>query len=327
MKLWPFRRSRKPVGRIAFSQSPVNGAWGGSNQFVLQMERVLIRWGFEVCYDLKGQVDAILLIDPRKSASKPLGLDEVRDYKQRNPEVRVLHRVNECDQRKGTDFMDDLLAQANELADYTVFISSWLRDYHAARWFDRERPHGVIYNGADPAVFYPARGGLQARDVLRLVTHHWSPHVLKGFDVYQRLDEQIAAGEIMDVELWVIGRWPDEIQWRAARTFGPDEGEGLANKLRSCDAYITASRWEPCGMHHVEGIECGLPVLFHRDGGGIVEAAERCGVGFTDDLATAIAEVRSRLVELRRKALGAGLSGERMCLEYAEVVRRLVFDN
>ena len=241
------------------------------------------------------------------------------------PYTTLFRSVNECDQRKSTAFMDPLLAEANEVADYTVFISQWLKEYHVERWFDRRKPHAVIYNGADPAVFHPvgARRPEPGR-ALRIVTHHWSDNVLKGFDVYQQLDRLIADGLLADVEFWVIRRWPAGIQWRAAHTFPPTSGHDLADRLRRCDAYITASRWEPCGMHHVEGAQCGLPLLYHEDGGGISEAGRRYGVGFREHLEIAVLEMRERCDHYRRRLFDAMPSGDGMCLEYADVCQRLV---
>ena len=88
--------------------------------------------------------------------------------------------------------------------------------------------------------------------------------------------------------------------------------------------YLTASRFEPGGMHHVEGAQCGLPVLYHEDGGGIVETASRYGIGYRDDVAGAIVEMRSRYAELRRRVLELAPSGETMCARYEEAVESLV---
>ena len=52
-------------------------------------------------------------------------------------------------------------------------------------------------------------------------------------------------------------------------------------------------------MHHVEGAQCGLPLLYHEDGGGVVEAGLKYGVGFRDDVAEALCAARDRLPELR----------------------------
>lgn len=313
------------IARVAFNMRAVAGPWGGSSGFVSQLSAHLLRRGYQVCFDLSDEVDVIILVDPRMGGNVRFGVQQIIDYRRRYPQVRVLHRINECDQRKNTDFMDDLLREMNALADYTVFISEWLRDYHAARWFDTTRPHRVIYNGADPRLFYPV-GSAQYDHAgpFRLVTHHWSNNVMKGFDVYAEVDALISTGELKDVELWVIGRWPPEVRWQSARTWPPTHGADLARKLRACHAYLTASRWEPGGMHHVEGAQCGLPLIYHEDGGGIVEAGRRYGIGFQDDVRGAILRMRSEYAEMRRRVLEGMPSGDRMCLEYATVIQQLL---
>jgi glycosyltransferase involved in cell wall biosynthesis len=317
--------ARRPVARVAFSMRPVRGPWGGSSVFVAQLARYLRRRGYAVGFDLAGRVDAVVLVDPRVGGATRFGVPEIRAYREAHPAVRVLHRINECDQRKGTAFMDDLLREASTVADYTVFISEWLRDHHAARWFDPARPHRAIYNGADPAVFHPVGAAAHdGRGPFRLVTHHWSDNPLKGFDVYQAVDRLIADGRLADVELWVIGRWPAGLTWARARTWPPTHGVDLARKLRACHAYLTASRWEPAGMHHVEGAQCGLPLLYHEDGGGIVEAGRRYGIGFRDDVEAAVHRMRREYGTLRRQVLERMPSGDRMCVEYAEVLQQLL---
>lgn len=319
---------KQPVGTVVLTQKPVNGPWGGSNQFVKQMQTLLLSRGYDVRFDLSRKPDVLIVVDPRQSLNKPLGFDEIRRFKENNPDVAVLHRINECDRRKNTEFMDDLLKQTNEYADYTVFISEWLRRYHTERWFDPRKPHSVIYNGADPAVFYPKKKAQKRsteRQVLRIVTHHWAAAYSKGYDVYERLDGMIAENEVDGVVLRVIGRWPEEVRWRSAEIFGPLHGDELAGRLRECDVYINASRWEPCGMSQVEGIQCGLPLIYHRDGGGIVDVGLKCGVEFTDNLMGAIQTMRENYDVYRSKALSLDLGGDRMCMEFARLVRMLCF--
>src|SRR5437870_3301108 len=82
---------------------------------------------------------------------------------------------------------DALQAAANPIADYTVFLSQWLESYESERWFDRARPHTIVRNGADPRFFHPIGAAAYSRGPLRLVTHHWSRHWNKGFDVYVEL--------------------------------------------------------------------------------------------------------------------------------------------
>ena len=304
---------------------PVEHAWGGGNQWLDQVTRALRAAGYEIRFDLRWEPACIVLVDPRAGGTVVFGADEIARHKQRHPGTPCLHRVNECDLRKGTDDVDALLAGANRVADHTVFISAWLRDYHAERWFDLERPHSVILNGADPRLFSPEGSAeLEPGEPMRIVTHHWSDNPLKGFDVYEQVDRLIASGELAETELHVIGRWPGSIEWRSARTFPPATGEELAARLRSCHVYLTASRFEPGGMHHVEGAQCGLPVLYHEDGGGIVETAGRYGIGYRDGVAAAVAEMRERYPELRRRVLAEAPNGDAMAAAYRELIESLI---
>jgi len=313
-----------PVARVAINMRPTSAPWGGGNQWLVQTLRCLAARGWAVSHRLDAAVDAIVIVEPRVGGLVTFGPDDIRDHRRRHPRAVCLHRVNECDARKGTTDVDALLAEANALADFTVFVSEWLRDHHTARWFDRDRPHAVIRNGADPAIFHPLGADLlRPGEPFRLVTHHWSDNWLKGFDVYREIDDLIAGGGLPDTELWVIGRWPAEIRWKAARTHVPVTGPALASLLRHCHAYVTASRWEPGPMHPVEGAQCGLPVVYHEDGGGLVETCRRYGVAFRGDVRAAILEARERWTELRAKVLANAPSGDAMSVAYARELQRL----
>jgi glycosyltransferase involved in cell wall biosynthesis len=316
----------RPPATVAISMRSTSGPWGGSSVFVSQLRTFLRARGWRVTYRLSPEVDAIIMIDPREDLQrKAFGPAEIIAHKKKYPHVQVIHRVNECDQRKATTFMDPLLAEANAHADYTIFIAEWLLEYHAARWFDTKKPHAVIYNGAESGVFHPiGQKRWDAGEPLRIVTHHWSNNPLKGFDVYEEVDRLITAGKLPGFELWVIGRWPETIKWQSARTFPPLAGGPLAARLRECHLYLTGTKWEPCGMHHVEGAQCGLPLVYHEDGGGVVEAGLKYGIGFRDDVAGALVAARDRYPELRTQVLERMPSGERMTLAYGEIIQRLI---
>lgn len=318
------------IAKIAINMYPAHGPWGGSSVFVHQVVKELRRNGFRVAFHLDRDIDAILIIDPREDLlNKSFGIEEIRSFKKENTHVKVIHRVNECDKRKNSAFMDQLLQEANLLADYTVFISEWLRDYFAQKWFDINRPHRVVYNGADPEVFHPiGEKQFAGEEVFRLVTHHWSANWMKGFGIYKEIDSLISRGKLKDLELWVIGQWPEEIVWQSAITFPPASGKELAGLLQECHAYVTASLWEPCGMHHVEGAQCGLPLLYHEDGGGIVEAGLKYGIGFREDsLVEAIDEIRANYPEMSQRVLHSKPDGNRMVAEYVRTVQELLAIN
>jgi glycosyltransferase involved in cell wall biosynthesis len=317
--------SKDKIKRIAINMRPISHQWGGGNQWASQITSFLKKNEFEICYKLKPPLDCIIMADPRPEGRVTFGIKDIEKYKSKYPGTPCLHRVNECDLRKGTGHVDSILEKANSIADFTVFISKWLLEYHAGKWFDTRRPHMVIYNGADPDTFNPA-GSLefQAGESFRIVTHHWSDNWMKGFKAYQQLDDLIADGALPSTELWVIGRWPKELKWKKAITHKPTYGRPLAGLLKRCHAYITASLWEPCGMHHVEGAQCGLPVMYHEDGGGIVEAARNYGVSFRDDPKTAVETLRKNYKTYREKVLVNMPSGKLMCNEYMKALEDLI---
>lgn len=319
-----FTRKRS-LATVAFNMQPRRGPYGGGNQWLQQVSAYLARCGYAVRYDLSSKVDCVLGTHAGLTGKLTIPYAEVLAAKKRNPALKCVQRINDNDLRKGTGEMDNMLAEANKAADHTVFVSSWLRDHHAARWFDASRPNSVILNGADPAVFHP-HGAARWRpgDPLRIVTHHWSDNPAKGFDAYAELDQLIAKGKIRNAELWIIGRWPKSITWQSAKTFKPCSGHKLASLLRQCHVAITASRHEPGAMHPVEAMQCGLPLLYHLDTGGTVELGEKFGVFFSDDLPAAVADMRTRYASLRERVLREGPAGDLMCLQYRRLVQSLL---
>jgi glycosyltransferase involved in cell wall biosynthesis len=206
-------------------------------------------------------------------------------------------------------------------------VSGWLRDYHGARWFDSSRAHSVIWPGADARFFHPIGGAIwDGNQPLRIVTHHWSDNWNKGFDVYRAIDELACDRLAGKIELHVIGRWPSDLKWKSAKTHPPASGAELAALLRNCHAYVSASRHEPGAMHVVEGLQCGLPLLFHRDTGGTVEQGRESGVEIGDALEHSLEELRASHSRLRKKLLADPPSGSRMSAAYQAILTRLILE-
>jgi hypothetical protein len=145
------------VARVAINVRPASSPWGGGNQGLQQMRRYPTERGYEVVFDLKRSVDAIVLVDPRVGRLVQFGTEEIQECKATWPEVLCLHRVNECDARKGTNCMDELLAGANKVADYIVTqqsCGSMSTDCDVQRHALAQRAADNLFRGAlrrDPA--------------------------------------------------------------------------------------------------------------------------------------------------------------------------------
>ena len=104
---------------------------GGGNLFAINLTNFLISHGHEVISNLEDDdIDIILLTEPRKtSESSAFTHIDVNDYlNYKNSNSLVVHRVNECDERKGTNYVNNYLIDVNKSADYTVFVSTWLKE-------------------------------------------------------------------------------------------------------------------------------------------------------------------------------------------------------
>jgi len=304
--------------KIMFNRKVIDGPWGGGNLFVKAMSEYLKQKGCDVCFDFEDDIDIIFMVDPKKTdRNVGYSVDDIIEYGSKFPDTEIIHRINECDQRKGTDFMDSLLLESNSIADYTIFISQWLADYFVERGFNRE--YDVVYNGCNLSHFYPKEVYERTEDSpIKLVTHHWSDNWMKGFDIYTALDK---LGRD-DIEFTYVGRYNNQYQPKNTRLISPLHGEKLGNELRQHDVYVTASRFEPCGMHHIEGSASGLPVLYHRDGGGINELCKNHGIEFhdMDTFFEGLQKIMDNYDDSVRNIDYTYLSSERMCSDYEKVI-------
>ena len=308
--------------KIMFNRKVVEGPWGGGNLFVKEMSNYLIQKNHEVCFDFEEGIDIIFMVDPRPiDRSEGYSIDDIIDYGSNHPDTEIIHRINECDQRKGTSFMDSLLLESNTIADHTVFISEWLADYFMALGFDRE--YDVVYNGCNLSHFFPSEESRLSEDSpIRLVTHHWSDNWMKGFDLYNALDN---LGRD-DIEFTYVGRYNSDYHPKNTRIVSPLHGEQLGAELRKHHVYVTASRFEPCGMHHIEGSASGLPVLYHRDGGGINELCKNHGIEFydMDSFLVGLDEIVSNYDNYVQNIDYTYLSSDRMCKDYFEPLKDMM---
>lgn len=312
--------------KVAIGYHLQEGPWGGGNQFARSLAEALQRRGDTVRFDLAdADINIIVLTDPRaRSASVSFGAGAVLRYLLlKNPGALVVHRINECDERKGTRRMNLMLRHANYSADHTVFIASWLKELNV---WGRDTPSSVILNGADERVFnrttYTYWDG---HGPLRLVTHHWGGNRMKGFDVYEVLDRMLAQEEWKTrIEFTYIGNLPEGFSFTNARYLPPMQGETLARELASHHVYVTASVNEPAGMHHIEGAMCGLPLLYRRSG-ALPEYCEGFGIGFdSQNFMTALQQMLEQYASYAQRTANYSRTASHMCEEYIALFNQML---
>lgn len=311
--------------KIAIGYHLQSGPWGGGNQFACALTKALEARGDSVRYDLNdGDIDLILLTDPRwRSPNVSFGAGAILRYLvSRNSNALVVHRINECDERKGTRNMNRMLRWANYGVDHTVFIASWLENLDV---WQRCSPSSIILNGADETIFQQSMNvPWDGRQKLKLVTHHWGGNHMKGFDVYAELDKLLALPKWRKrIEFTYIGNLPKGYYFQNAKYLSPLSGAKLAQELARHHVYITASVNEPAGMHHIEGALSGLPILY-RKSGALPEYCRGFGIQFSrDEFMPALEAMFSRYADLKRIMPGYSHTAAKMCSGYLALFDRM----
>jgi len=304
------------------------GPWGGGNQFAINLTEYLSSRGTQVSHDLKdSDIDLILLTEPRTtSRGSAYGSHEILRYLLlKNPKAVVVHRINECDERKGTHHINRLILSANKIADHTVFVSSWLRNLYVNFGFGT-RPHTTILNGANTKLFHPSgHQNWEGIGPLKLVTHHWGGNWLKGFDIYQEVDHLLSRPDYKEnISFSYIGQLPKGFQFLNASYHAPLYGEALAECLRGNHVYLTASRNEPGSNHQNEGACCGLPLLY-IESGSLPEYCTGFGISFQpENFVQKLNEMIATYPQWSARMVNFPYTAHRMCIEYEQLFLQLL---
>lgn len=268
-----------------------NYAWGGGNHFVGALENELRRRNEDIVKSPSIFTDYVHVLgldaeDGMLSAETCVMFEEqlkssltfvsaTKDSSNIGPFVRF--RINENDARKNTIGVDDRIKRIIRClrgSDDIVFVSKWLQNYFLSQMKEDEIPckTRVVINGVDSLGWNVAKMTKKVNRTgkVRIVAHHWSDNPLKGFDVYEKIDE-------------FVGRYPNEFQFtyigRHRNTFkntictGALYGMSLQKALVNNDVYVSASRSDPGPNHCAEALAADLPTYVISTGGGCVEFA------------------------------------------------------
>jgi hypothetical protein len=314
--------------KVAVGMTPYAGPWGGGNRFVSALTEALREAGHTAVHTLEDcDLDVILLVDPRtRSPNVTFGAGDILRYLALvNDRAIVVHRINECDERKGERFINQRLARANYVADATAFVGAWLAELPV--WRENLRhPWFVVRNGADTRTFNAEGFSPWSGDGrLSLVTHHWGYHRFKGFDVYERLDAALAEPEFARrFDFTYIGNLPAGMKFTHAAYVAPLDGLALAAELKRHHAYVTGSINEPGGNHQNEGALCGLPLLY-RNSGCMPEYCQGFGIAFNgpQDVLAALERLAESYDRLVPKMTSYPNTAERMTRDWIALFERL----
>lgn len=314
--------------KISIGTNIKDGPWGGGNLFAINLTNYLIQNGHDVISNLEdNDIDIILLTEPRKtSESSAFTHIDVNNYLNYiNQNAIVVHRINECDERKGTNFVNEYLIDVNKSADYTVFVSSWLKSLFVDQGLSPKNKD-VILAGANQNIFNSDGYSHWNKSVkMKIVTHHWGANWNKGFEIYRKLDEVLSDNDYKEkFEFTYIGNLPKNFFFKNTNHISPLAGEELAKELKKNHVYITASINEPSGNHHIEAAQCSLPLLF-IESGGIPEYCVGYGLMFNNgNFLEKLDEMYNMYDFYLKKILKYPFNSDKMCEEYLKLFKNLI---
>ena len=208
------------------------------------------------------------------------------------------------------------MLKANNVADYTIFVSSWIKNLYSK--LGHNKPSSVILSGSNTKIFN--RNDFNTWDKNRkfkIVTHHWGSNWNKGFDAYKKLDDLLIDNFwSQKIEFSYIGNLPKKFNFINSKHIKPLSGMELSKELKKNNLYITGSLNEPSGNHHIEASQCGLPVLYINSG-GVTEYCKEYGVEFNiDNLEEKLNYTLMNYEQLFEKMKSYPQNHIKMCQEY-----------
>jgi len=304
---------------VFFSLKPPNGSYGGGGFFVKNLSSFIISKNYKVIYTLEPNIDVLFIIDPRSGPHKKYELNDFIQYKKNNPNTIIIHRVNECDIKRQISInVEPLLVKTMKFADKVVFVSQWLQNYYINKYDLELNDHHAILNGCNRKHFHPIH---RKFNKIKLVTHHWSSNYLKGFHIYNALDQLLP--KYPHIEFTYIGNYNKNYNPKNIRVLPCMTGKQLGDELRNHNFYLTATQNEPGAMHYLEGMSCGLPILYCHGGGGAQEICKMAGEEYKhiEELFTKIEEINNNYEKYVKKIDYDYLGSERCCNEYFSLLR------
>jgi glycosyltransferase involved in cell wall biosynthesis len=292
---------------IYVNRRPVDGPWGGGSKMLKSIIDELRERGHAVFLDEEfhqmSRADVIFCVDPRPSST--VSYEMLHAYRQRSG-AKIVQRVGDIGTHGKPD-LRRLVDITTQVSDHVVFISRWAKEQVGTRGDSH-----VIANAASEIFF---RQG--DRNPRKIVTHHWSNNPMKGFDIYESLDGFCA--ETGEYDFTFVGRCPSSVSLR--NHVQPLAEHDMSMFLADQGVYVTASQEEAGGCHALEAIAAGLPVLYHRSGGGIVEYCEGRGIEFSS-LPDLISILRDRKEEIEsiRSLPPVTRTAKEMAKEYANFI-------
>ena len=221
---------------------------------------------------------------------------------------------------KKTNHVNQQIINISKNVNGCIYVSSWLKSIFSK--IDNKN-QTVIKNGADDKIF-TKKNSFTSGQKIKIVTHHFSNNYLKGFKFYKQLDDILSKIDYSSrFEFTIIGNKPKDLDFYNSKVIEPLSKDKLSKEIKLHDVYFTASVNEPGANHVVEGLSCGLPVLYY-DSGSMSEYVSEFGIKFLDEtFLDQLNNLEQKLPELKKKIINYDYSAKIMCEDYFNFFKKI----
>ena len=301
--------------KVYINRQPRLGPWGGGAKTVNKLAEGLLAAGHTVVYQLQDKIDVIFCFDPRPNSFME-GINHLYAYRQAFPKTKIVQRVGDVGTHSKPD-LTKLVKHCIPRSDHFIFPSEWSMNYIEYSGGN----HSVIHNSPMKEFYKNRNENLKANPVPKIVTHHWSTNPKKGFDLYEKFEEY--CYDTGDFSFHYIGQTPPGIKFK--RHTPPVDTNALVDLLPNHDIYLTASEEEAGANHVLEGMACGLPVVYRGSGGSIPEYCGDRGVCYNNflELLESVRHIRDNYSKYKKACLQYKDTNDEVIEQYIEIIRRV----
>lgn len=303
--------------KIYLNRRPVSGPWGGGNKVVINLFESLTSLGHQVVFRLEEGINVIFCFDPRPNDVHEWYQSFI-NYKSIHPNTKIVQRVGDVGTHNKPELLQ-LVKQSVYHSDHIIFPSDWAKEYINYR---KENYH-VVKNGP-LKTFHEYKNNKELNETFKVITHHWSTNPKKGFKHYRLLDEYVGTQE--DIDFTFVGRLPENFRFKHANYIeATGDNDYLAKLLSDQDLYLTASEEEAGANHVLEALAAGIPIVYHNNGGSILDYCANYGLGYDnfEEMITRIKDIKDNHKIYKEKAMSYTYTIDDIIREYVRIIENV----
>jgi len=302
--------------KIYINRQPASGPWGGGNKTLFALIERLRSENHEVVFRLQEGLDIIFCFDPRPNQHGEW-YQNFFDYREYYKNTKIIQRVGDLGTH-GKPELAELVKQTVNLSDHIIFPSEWAKEYINYKNDNCK----IIYNSPLKEFYENRNENVNLTEKIKIITHHWSTNIKKGFKYYKMLDE--FTDKETNYEFTYIGRKPEDLNLKNS-FIATGDNQFLSETISNSHIYLTASEEEAGANHVLEALACGIPVLYHKNGGSIINYCQDYGVSYDsfDSMLSGLEKIKSNYKLYKNSVLKYSHTIEDSIEEYIQVINNV----